>query len=202
MLRRPLLAALFIGLISVSAAAQGIPDSVLVVTSCAAQSYTPGRVQPLTMDPTGKLCDSGGGSSSNPSVGSNGTTAPTFSTQIGAQNGGGNLVAVSPTNPLPITTAPTNAAGTYSAATVGTSSGSILAANTAKIYLDVINNSPTATVCINPNGAATISGTACAAGEWTLPPLANKYFAGNFVPSDQLFAIASAASTPVTVGAK
>ena len=48
------------------------------------------------------LPSSGGGSSSNASVGSNGLPAPSSSTEVGFINAGGNLVAVSPTNPFPV----------------------------------------------------------------------------------------------------
>ncbi len=101
-----------------------------------------------------------------------------------------------------VTSKPTNSAGAYSAATVGTSSGSILAASTATVYLEVINDSPTATVCVNVGSAATISGTTCAAGEIPLGPIGSHLWNSSYVPSDQIFAIASASSTPVTVGAK
>ncbi|HEY1805999.1 MAG TPA: hypothetical protein VGG45_16115 [Terracidiphilus sp.] len=101
-----------------------------------------------------------------------------------------------------VVSAPTNSAGAYSGVTVGTSSGSILAASTAKVFADFHNQSPTATICISTTNPATITGTACAAGEITLPPLWDKSFEGTYVPSDQWFAIASAASTPLTVGAK
>lgn len=46
---------------------------------------------------------SGGGTSTNASVGINGSTAPASSTEVGFINGGGNLTGVSPTNPLPVT---------------------------------------------------------------------------------------------------
>lgn len=101
-----------------------------------------------------------------------------------------------------VVSGPTNSAGAYSGVTVGTSSGSILAASTAKVYADFANQSPTATICLSTTNPATITGTACAAGEITLPPLWEKSFEGTYVPSDQWFAIASAASTPLTVGAK
>src|SRR5579862_1833383 len=39
---------------------------------------------------------------SNPSVGTDGSTAPNFSTQVGFTDGSGNLQAVSPSNPLPV----------------------------------------------------------------------------------------------------
>ena len=40
--------------------------------------------------------------STNASVGTNGTTAPTSSTEVGFINGSGNLTPVSPSNPLPV----------------------------------------------------------------------------------------------------
>lgn len=46
---------------------------------------------------------SSGGSGSNPSVGTNGTTAPTSSTEIGIIDGTGKLQGVSSTNPVPTT---------------------------------------------------------------------------------------------------
>lgn len=44
----------------------------------------------------------GGGTGGNASVGLNGVTAPTSSTEIGFINSSGNLVGISPSNPLPI----------------------------------------------------------------------------------------------------
>lgn len=99
--------------------------------------------------------------------------------------------------------APTKSAGTYTAVTVGTSSASILAASTATVFLDFINNSQTATVCLFLGaGPATISGSLCAAGEITVPPLWHWSKEENFVPTDQIFAIASAASTAGSLGVK
>lgn len=93
--------------------------------------------------------------------------------------------------------------GSYAAFTVGTGDGIIVAAtNPGSKFLDIVNQSPTATVCINFGAAATITGTACAAGEYTLPPLWHRSWENSFVPSDVIHAIASAASTPVTVGVK
>src|ERR1700678_4038578 len=44
-----------------------------------------------------------GGSSGNASVGATGTAAPTSATEVGFVNSGGNLTAVSPSTPLPVT---------------------------------------------------------------------------------------------------
>jgi hypothetical protein len=98
--------------------------------------------------------------------------------------------------------APKASTGAYASATAGASDVTILAANGAQSFLDVVNQSPTQTVCLNFGAAATISGTSCAAGEITLPPLWHRSWEGGFVPSDALHAIASAASTPLSVGAK
>lgn len=97
---------------------------------------------------------------------------------------------------------PTNSAGAYSLATITASDQTILTASTAKVFLDLVNLSPTATVCINFGATATITGTVCAAGEVALPPLWHRSWEGNFVPSDAIHAIASAASVPFTIGAK
>lgn len=92
--------------------------------------------------------------------------------------------------------------GAYASSTVGTSSAPLTLPGPVTVLLDVYNNSPTATVCINLGATATISGTTCAAGEITLPPLWHRSWENNFIPTDTVNAISSAASTPVTVGAK
>lgn len=92
-------------------------------------------------------------------------------------------------------------AGAYSAVTVGVADSTILAAGGAANYFELWNNSPTATVCLNFGAAATISGTACPAGEVTLPPLFH-WQPEMILPQDAIHAIASAASTPMTLGAK
>ena len=97
---------------------------------------------------------------------------------------------------------PNLATGAYASATVGTTDSTILAAGTAYYLLDLINDSPSATICINFGATATISGTSCAAGEITLSPLWHRSWEGSFIPTDAVHAIASAASTPVSVGAK
>jgi hypothetical protein len=92
--------------------------------------------------------------------------------------------------------------GAYSAATVGTSASTIVAAGAARVFLDLFNTSATATVCINIGATATITGTQCAAGEITLPPLSNKTWEGSYVPSDAISAIASASGTQFAIGVK
>ena len=66
-------------------------------------------------------------------------------------------------------------AGSVSAATVGTSSTTVLSANVASLYLEFINVSATATICLQAGtAAATIATAQCAAGEIPLPPLAHE----------------------------
>jgi len=115
---------------------------------------------------------------------------------------GFNFVAGTSGGVVVVTPMPSKGAGAYSSATVGTSDSTILAASSASYMLDLVNNSATATVCINFGATATISGTLCAAGEYTLPPLWHRSWENNFIPTDAIHAIASAASTPLTVGAK
>ena len=90
---------------------------------------------------------------------------------------------------------PNQATGAYSSVTVGTSDSTIVAAGTAFYFLDIINASPSATICINFGATATISGTTCAAGEITLPPLWHRSWEGSFIPTDAIHAIASARKT-------
>jgi hypothetical protein len=97
---------------------------------------------------------------------------------------------------------PNLGSGAYLPATVGTSDQTILAAGAGYYFLDLVNLSPSATICINFGASATISGSACTAGEITLPPLWHRSFEGSFVPTDSIHAIASAASTPASVGTK
>lgn len=96
---------------------------------------------------------------------------------------------------------PNHAAGSYAPVTIGTGDSVILGAGVAFYYLDVISGSPTATICINLGAPATITGSVCAPGEITIPPLWHRSWEGNFVPVDAVHAIASAGATPATVGA-
>ena len=104
----------------------------------------------------------------------------------------------------PVNIASGNAsAGIYSSASVGTSDGIILSASTASRFLDIRNDSPTATICLNFGSAAVIYGTTCAAGNITLPPLwRQSWGTSDTIPTDAIHAIASAASTPASIGVK
>lgn len=85
-----------------------------VVGTCGTSAYVNGSTQAVTQDITGQVCTSGsgGGGGSNASVGANGVTGPTSSTQIGSVDGSGNLQPASATNPIPVT-------GTISATLAG-----------------------------------------------------------------------------------
>jgi len=98
---------------------------------------------------------------------------------------------------------PTNSSGAYSSVTIGTSASTVIAAAACKVFCDILNNSATATVCVNVGGTATApTAGVCPAGEITLPPYWHRSWEADYVPSDAISAISSAASTPATVGAK
>ncbi len=100
-------------------------------------------------------------------------------------------------------TAGFSAMGFYTAATIGIADATILAAETASRFLDIRNNSATATICVNFGATATITGSVCSAGEVTIAPLSRQLWgASDVVPSDAIHAVASAASTPATIGVK
>jgi hypothetical protein len=103
-----------------------------------------------------------------------------------------------PSNPLTVSAAPKSAAGAYAAATIGTTSAQVLAPGAASVFLDINNDSVTATIACNFGGAAAITG----AGSITIPPLSSRTWGGSFVPSDAVNCIASAAATPATIGVK
>ena len=97
---------------------------------------------------------------------------------------------------------PSTGTGAYSPATISTTDQTILAASTAVVFLDLINNSQSATICINFGATATIAAGVCAAGEVTLPPLYHRSWENVFVPTDAIHAVASSAGVPAAVAAK
>lgn len=84
----------------------------------------------------------------------------------------------------------------YFAFTLGTTSAQILAPGQTNIFLDINNDSATATIACAFNNPAVING----AGSITIPSLTHRSWENKFVPSDQINCISSAASTPITVG--
>lgn len=109
--------------------------------------------------------------------------------------------SVSALGGLSVTPLANSGAGAYSAVTIGTSAATILAANAAKEFVQIVNASPSATICINIGGTAAFAGAGCAAGSIPITPFGSWTREGNFIPSDAISAIASAGSTPATLGA-
>ncbi|HWY14439.1 MAG TPA: hypothetical protein VNX86_04775 [Rhizomicrobium sp.] len=136
-----------------------------------------------------------------PDAGGPGQTCPAIATYL--HNGVPQQVDDG-AHPMPSGAQPTKGTGAYAPATVGTTDSTILAASTAAVFLDLVNNSSSATICVNIGTTATINGSQpyCPAGEITLPPLWHRSWDGTFVPTDAIHAIASATSTAATVGAK
>jgi hypothetical protein len=102
---------------------------------------------------------------------------------------------------------PVNSAGNYSGASVGTSPATIVAAlsSGSRYLVDIINLSSSATVCLSLGGAASISGSTCAAGEVPLAPGGRTTWpsgGSSFVPGDAITAIASSSGVPLTIGVK
>jgi hypothetical protein len=178
---------------------------------CGTASYGSGGQQ-LTMDNTGKLCDSGGGSSGNASVGTNAATAPTSSTQIGSKDSSGNLQPASVANPIPVQQVPQTAGATggavngYNSATDTTSTQIIAAVAAKKIYLQgwSCNNSGTTSVTVTfQDGSA---GSAIAAPIDVPAGGANNIAAtgpawGNTTAGNALYTAASGSTTTLTCGA-
>lgn len=98
----------------------------------------------------------GGGGGTNASVGVNGVAAPTSSTENGFVNSAGNLTGVSTATPLPISSG--NGSLTDGSGSITTANGSqlLFAANPARKYLFVQNNSA-GSLWINYGSAATLS---------------------------------------------
>ena len=101
---------------STLAFAQSAPPAVYVTSP---RTLTNNQTTPLFTDVNGNLKVTGSISATNPSVGTNATTAPTSSTQIGILSGS-NLVPVSASNQLPITgTVASTQSGTWNVGGVG-----------------------------------------------------------------------------------
>lgn len=100
--------------------------------------------------------------------------------------------------PSTVISQPTAGAGGYSGTTVGVTS-STATITTPTVFLDIVNASASATVAFCFGACtAVINGQ----GSITLPPNWHRSWEGTFVPTDAVHWIASAASTPVTVGTK
>ena len=108
----------------------------------------------------------------------------------GASGGGGSGT---------VTAVPSTGTGGYSAVTVTSTSGSILAARAAPKYaLSVKNESTTATIaiCFGSGCTAAIN----TAGSVTIPPGFMWAAAPTYIPLDQINGTSSAATSPATIG--
>lgn len=120
--------------------------------------------------------------------------------------GSNNCVPVTASAPLPVTSsggsvsvAPATSAGNYAAKTITNSSTEALAAAAGgRVFLDIINESASATIACALGATAVING----AGSITIPPLWHHSWDGSFVPSDAVNCISSVASSTATIGAK
>lgn len=136
------------------------PESTIGLVKVAYE-LTDGSLSPSpvnTSNPLPVSVISGGGS--NASVGTNASTAPTSSTQIGYTDGSGNLQAASDTNPLPVIwNAPrgtfTDRSGNI---TTGGTSQQLMAVNANRKYLIIVNPTvATENLYINFTSAATVA---------------------------------------------
>lgn len=116
--------------------------------------------------------------------------------------GGTNCAPVSDANPMPvdgsIVVAPDADSGAYVAKTVTSSSTQMLAAGVATKFLQINNESTTATIACNFGGTAALN----TAGSITLPPGWTATWDGTFIPDDAINCISSAATSAATFGAK
>lgn len=84
----------------------------------------------------------------------------------------------------------------YVSASIGTTAAAVLQQGTTRVFLDIVNESSTATVACAFGSTPTING----AGSITLPPLWHRSWENNFIPTDAIYCVSSASSTPVTIG--
>lgn len=124
----------------------------------------------------------------------------TILTVSGCLNLAGKGVPLGPACAGALPVGPSTGTGAYNPATIGASSGQVLAAGVAKVFLDLVNPSTTATIACAFGIPAVING----AGSITLSPLWHRSWpdGAGYVPGDVVNCIASAGSTPMTVGAK
>src|SRR6266478_2175355 len=131
----------------------GFSDAFVVAGEFNVSSPAPtsGQKVPLQVDAAGNLLVNvavgGGGGGSNPSVGADNAAAPTSSTQVGTQDAGGKLQAVSSSNPLPITLPTGTAVELLDSG--GTNKASISAAGAVKVDGSAVTQPVSGTVTAN-----------------------------------------------------
>ena len=108
---------------------------------------------------------------------------------------------------VPLGAARAQFAGGMSPATVGVTAAQVLAAGAGTQSREFFNISNTATICLSFGGTPTITGTQCGGTGAIVPiaPLQAIWWptaTGGLVPTDAVSAIASAASTPLTIEIK
>lgn len=112
-------------------------------------------------------------------------------------------VPVTATSPLPVTGSgtstptPNTGTGKYVAKTVTSASTQMLAAGVATKFLQIKNESTTATIACNLGGVAALN----TAGNISLSPGWTATWDSSFIPSDAINCISSAATSPATFGA-
>lgn len=154
-------------------------------TSCTPVSTT----SPLPVTTGG-----GGGTQDVQGTGTAGTPAGGVLSIQGV--GGGTPVPIS--GSISANTTPTNGTGAYGGVTVTNTSTEMVPAGTAIVFLQIKNESPTATIACNLGLPAVING----AGSITLTPGGSATWDGSYVPGDAVNCISSAASSPATIGAQ
>lgn len=131
------------------------------------------------------------------------TVAPCVTIQNGYPSGQSSCQRVSSGNPLPVTgtvsatSAPAHASGAYAASTITNSSAQKLAADADRVFLEIKNQSSTATISCALGATAVIGG----AGSYDIAPGWALRWDGNFVPTDAVNCISSVASSNATIGA-
>lgn len=107
-------------------------------------------------------------------------------------------IPVTPSAPLPVAPYGTAISGTVTAVTLGTTAQQVVAANQAKVGIDITNASPPggATIYCSVNSTP----VANAAGTYPIPPQWHKSWPeAGIMPTEAVLCIASLSNTPMTL---
>lgn len=128
--------------------------------------------------------------------GSQGTTIPTPTQQIGYDSGTGLpcIVGSTATCGMKVAVAPVTGTGSVTGPTITSSSAQALASGNRR-FLYIGNESTTATIACNFGGTAAIN----TAGNFTIPPGNGRTWSATFIPSEAVNCISSAATSPATI---
>ncbi len=142
----------------------------------------------------------------------NGSPGSVVGVVIQLSNDGVHSIPVNTVHPLPVqidgdvnitggtfNNAPASASGKYSSATVGATSAQLLASSvSARVFLDIINQSATVAIaCRVGASAAVVNG----AGSINIPANSHHVWENSFVPQDAVQCISATGTVNVTVGA-